>query len=243
MNNCMGAMSDLFFGTAGTPTSSAKCDSNSGIKRIRELGLGCMELEFVRGIKMGTDTAIKIKATATEMGVALSVHAPYYINLNSKESDKVDASMERIFQSAYIGGLCGVRSVVFHPAFYQKGMPQQVYSTVRLRLESIIERMHSHGIDVVLRPETTGKPTQFGDLDETIRLSSEVEGVLPCIDFSHLHARGGECNTYEEFQDVLQKIEDTLGREGLNNMHIHISGCLLYTSDAADEEDSVDLGG
>ncbi|MCK5660566.1 MAG: TIM barrel protein [Methanosarcinales archaeon] len=220
----MGTMDDLFFGTAGVPASSAKRDSSSGIKRIKELGLGCMELEFVRGVKMGTDTASKVKAVATEMGVALSVHAPYYINLNSKEPDKVDASMERIFQSAYIGGLCGVRSVVFHPAFYQKVVPQQVYSTVCSRLESIIEKMRSHGIEVVLRPETTGKPTQFGDLDETIRLSSEVDGVLPCIDFSHLHAREGECNTYEEFRDVLQKIEDNLGREGLNNMHIHISG-------------------
>src|SRR5665648_543795 len=243
VNNYISDMNNLFFGTAGVPASSAKRDSSSGIKRIRELGLGCMELEFVQGVKMGADTASRVKMAASEMGVVLSVHAPYYINLNSKEPDKVDASMERIFQSAYIGGLCGAKSVVFHPAFYQKSVPQQVYSIVRLRLESIIERMHSHGIDVVLRPETTGKPTQFGDLDETIRLSSEVEGVLPCIDFSHLHARGGECNTYEEFQDVLQKIEDTLGREGLNNMHIHISGCLLYTSDAADEEDSVDLGG
>lgn len=220
----MGAMGDLFFGTAGTPVSSEKRDSISGIKRIRELELGCMELEFVRGVKMGEDMASKVRAAASETNVILSVHAPYYINLNSKEPDKVDASMERIFQSAHIGGLCGVRSVVFHPAFYQKGVPQQVYSTVRARLEFIIERMRSHGIDVVLRPETTGKPTQFGDIDETIRLSSEVEGVLPCIDFSHLHAREGDCNTYEEFRNVLQRIEDNLGREGLNNMHIHISG-------------------
>src|SRR5665648_699823 len=103
MNNCMGAMSDLFFGTAGTPTSSAKCDSNSGIKRIRELGFGCMELGFVRGIKMGTDTAIKIKATATEMGVALSVHAPYYICLlytsdAADEEDSVDLGGRRIIK-------------------------------------------------------------------------------------------------------------------------------------------------
>lgn len=220
----MNAVAGLLFGTAGTPASSSKPDSISGIQRIRELGLDCMELEFVRGVRMGEDTASKVQAAASDRNVALSVHAPYYINLNSQEPDKVDASMERIFQSARIGGLCGARSVVFHPAFYQKDLPQQVYSTVRSRLESIIERMRSDGIDVVLRPETTGKATQFGNLDETIRLSSEVEGVLPCIDFSHLHARGGEYNSYEEFGAVLQSLEDGLGRECLGNMHIHISG-------------------
>eukprot|EP00658_Telonema_sp_P-2_P050634 TRINITY_DN38658_c0_g1_i1.p2 TRINITY_DN38658_c0_g1~~TRINITY_DN38658_c0_g1_i1.p2 ORF type:complete len:100 (-),score=7.30 TRINITY_DN38658_c0_g1_i1:32-331(-) len=29
----------------------------------------------------------------------------------------------------------------------------------------------------------------------------------------------------------------------LNHLHIYLPSCLLYTSDAADEEDSVDLGG
>ena len=224
VNNSIGAMDYLLFGTAGTPASSAKRDSISGIRRIRELGLNCMELEFVRGVRMGEDTAKNVRAVASDLDVALSVHAPYYINLNSKEPDKLDASMERIFQSARIGGLCGAKSVVFHPAFYLKDPPQEVYSNVRARLESIIERMRSNDIDVMLRPETTGKATQFGDLDETIRLSSEIDGVLPCIDFSHLHARGGEYNTYEEFGNVLQRIEDNLGRECLNNMHIHISG-------------------
>ncbi|MEK6937589.1 MAG: TIM barrel protein, partial [Nanoarchaeota archaeon] len=79
-------------------------------------------------------------------------------------------------------------------------------------------------------PETTGKPTQWGDLKEILRLSQELEQVLPCIDFSHLHARtGGKNNTYEEFRQMLVEVEKAKGREALNNMHIHVSG-INYTA-------------
>ena len=75
----------------------------------------------------------------------------------------------------------------------------------------------------------TGKPSQFGDINELIRLSSELENVLPCIDFAHYHARdNGKYNTYEDFSKVLAEIEKSLGRQALNNMHIHLAG-INYT--------------
>ena len=49
--------------------------------------------------------------------------------------------------------------------------------------------------------------------------------MMPCIDFSHLHARsGGKWNTTEEFRQILEMIESGLGREALDLMHIHLSG-------------------
>ncbi|MCX6804232.1 MAG: TIM barrel protein, partial [Candidatus Diapherotrites archaeon] len=54
---------------------------------------------------------------------------------------------------------------------------------------------------------------------------SQIDNVLPCIDFSHLHARsGGKMNTYTEFLEVLEKSERMLGKEFLKNMHCHVSG-------------------
>ncbi len=215
----------LLFGTAGTPISTKKRSSAEGIRRIRELGLGCMELEFVRGVRMGEETAQVVCDAARAEDVALSVHAPYYINLNSKEQDKIDASVERIYQSARIGALCGAQSIVFHPAFYLKDSSEVVCARVAGLLGDLAARLDDEGINAVLRPETTGKPTQFGNLDELLRLSSELEGVMLCIDFSHLHARSaGAENSYEEFAATLGKVEDTLGREGLDDMHIHVSG-------------------
>lgn len=217
--------SKLLFGTAGTPKSSKKRNSISGIERVRELGLGCMELEFVRGVKMGEATAGQVLGISKNEKIALSVHAPYYINLNSAEPEKVDASIERIYKSSNIGSLCGARNIVFHPAYYQKDVPDKVYEKVLLLLKHLTALLVDEGIDVVLRPETTGKGTQFGSLQENVKLSSEIENVLPCIDFAHLHARsGGAENSYEEFTSTLELVENQLGREGLDDMHMHVSG-------------------
>jgi len=215
----------LLFGTAGTPKSSKKRNSISGIERVHELGLGCMELEFVRGVKMGESTAKEVHDMSEKEDISLSVHAPYYINLNSAEPEKIDASIERIYTSARIGSLCGARNIVFHPAYYHKDAPEKVYERVYELLKMLSSRLEDEGIEMILRPETTGKATQFGSLQENVRLGCEIENALPCIDFAHLHARSnGAENSYEEFASTLELIENELGREGLDDMHMHVSG-------------------
>ena len=214
----------LLFGTAGTPISAMARDSTSGISRVRELGLDCMELEFVRGVRMGAVKAAEVRKEGARQDVHLSVHAPYYLNLNSREEDKITASVERIYQSARIGSLAGARSVVFHPAYYHKNPAVDVYRRVKKELEILSEKLALEGIKTTLRPETTGKKSQFGTLGEVMRLSSELDGVKPCIDFAHLHARKGRDNTYEEFTAIFGRVEDALGNEGLKDMHLHVSG-------------------
>lgn len=214
----------LFFGTGGTPHSAASADSVAGIERIAELGLGCMELEFVHGVRMGDSKALEVAGAAKKSGVRLSAHGPYYINLNAKEKAKLHASVQRILATARVGAKAGVESVTFHPAYYMKDPPAQVYETVKKALSEITAALKSEGIKLWVRPEATGKRTQFGSLDELIRLSQDVEGVLPCIDFSHLHAREGKMNSLEEFRSTLSKIEDALGKTALKNMHNHVQG-------------------
>jgi deoxyribonuclease-4 len=187
-----------------------------------------MEVEFVRGVKMGEETARNVKKVSRNLDVTLSVHAPYYINLNSSDPEKFEASIKRIEQSARIGNLLGARNIIFHPAFYLENTKRAVYNRVKKALERILKELRDEGVDVLLRPETTGKRSQFGSLDEVLRLSSEIEGVLPCFDFSHLHARNGRSNSKEEFRAVHSEIENKLGRRALNDMHIHLSG-IEYT--------------
>ncbi len=218
-------MDKLRFGTAGIPLSTKDPNTVNGIKRVRELGLDSMELEFVRSINISAERAPEVKTVAKENDIILTCHAPYYINLNSKEEAKVNASINRILQSARIAWLCGGYSVCFHAAYYMKMEPKVVYNVVKRNLMKIVETLSNEGNKIWIRPETTGKPTQFGDLDEILNLSSEIEQVMPCVDFSHFHARtNGKFNSYEEFSQILQKIENVLGKEGLNNMHIHVSG-------------------
>ncbi|TRZ49650.1 MAG: hypothetical protein D4S01_08195, partial [Dehalococcoidia bacterium] len=111
-------MAGLLFGTGGTPHSAQTPSTISGIERIAELGLGCLEIEFVQGVRMGEAGARQVAEVATRLGVKLSAHAPYFINLNAHESEKIRASQERILQTARIASLCGANSIVFHAAYY-----------------------------------------------------------------------------------------------------------------------------
>src|SRR4030042_3204287 len=120
-------MSELFFGPAGVPLSTRPFTTYQGVARVAELSLGCMEVEFVQGVRMKSPEAVRVGQLATQNGIRLSVHAPYFINLNAHEEEKVAASRQRIFQAAFIGGQLGAGSVVFHPAFYLGDPPHQVY--------------------------------------------------------------------------------------------------------------------
>ena len=111
-------MNDLLFGTAGIPLSSNPRTTTDGIKHVRKLGLGAMELEFVRSVNITKDRAPEVKKAAEESNVVLTCHAPYFINLNSLEKAKIKASIERILNSARIASLCGGYSVCFHSGFY-----------------------------------------------------------------------------------------------------------------------------
>lgn len=215
---------ELLFGTGGAPLSAKLRSTEAGIHRIAELGLGCMEVEFVQGVKMSPQVAVSVGELATRKKVVLTAHGPYFINLNAVEPEKVNMSKARILHTARIAALLGASSITFHAAFYLKNDPVETYTTVKRHLEEVVNVLRQEGNVVTIRPEVTGKPSQFGSLEEILQLSSEVEGVAPCLDFSHWHARTGKANSYQEFSDILDQIEKRLGRQALDDMHIHLSG-------------------
>src|SRR3989338_2737094 len=218
-------MKELLFGTAGIPLSSNPRTTADGIRHVKRLGLGNMELEFVHSINITKEKAPEIRKVAEENNIILTCHAPYYINLNSLEKIKIKASIDRILNSARILHLCGGYSVAFHAGFYMGQDPKKVYDAIKHNIQEIISTLKQEGNNIWIRPETTGKETQFGNVDEILQLSQELDNVMPCVDFAHFHARtNGKYNTYGEFTSILEKIEKALGKKGLENMHIHITG-------------------
>jgi len=217
-------MEKLLFGTGGTPHSSRTPSTIDGIRRIAELGLGCMEIEFVRGVKMGEAAARLVAETAAGEGVKLSAHAPYFVNLNAREPEKITASQGRILQTARIAAICGAESIIFHAAYYLGDPPEKTYITVKKYLAEVMSQLKRENNRVWVRPEVMGKPTQFGTIDEILNLCAELEGVGIGMDFAHWHARSGDSNSYPEFTSILQQIKQRLGDQALNNMHIHVSG-------------------
>jgi len=214
----------LLFGTAGIPLCS-KGPTEKGIAEVKRLGLGAMELEFVHSINISKEKAPLVRKASEDNGIVLTCHAPYYINLNSNDTEKFNASKDRILKSAHILNLCGGWSLCFHPGFYQVSTKEDAYSKVSSAIKEMAKSLEKEKNGVWLRPETTGKETQFGSLSEILKISSECENVMPCIDFAHLHARSnGKYNSKKEFASILEDVERTLGKRGLQNMHIHLTG-------------------
>jgi len=217
----------LTFGPAGVPITSPRKDTYSGIVfSYEELKLDGFEMEFVYGVKLKEDEAKKISEYIKDKEIVLTAHAPYFINLNAKEKSKVDRSVQMIFDTAKKVWLAGGYSIVFHPGWYMKSSKEEAYERVKEGLGRVIKLVEDYGIDVWIRPETMEGLKKFGDLEEVIKLSQELEHVLPCIDFAHLRYRYNR-NDVDFFREVLEKIEKELGREALENMHIHMSGIKL----------------
>ena len=183
-----------------------------GVRKVARLHLDCMEVEYTYGVRMPFDTARQVGKLAKKHGILLSVHAPYYINLASGEVEKVQASKKRILDSCQRADLMGAKNVVFHAGFYQGKTAKKTYSLIRktiIELQNHISRMNWK---VSLCPEVTGKPSQFGSIDEILNLMKDT-GCGITVDFAHLYARQQGRLEYEEILDRLPE-----------RFHAHFSG-------------------
>lgn len=217
----------FIFGTVGSPISSPKKPGGSpgAIQHIRTLNLGALELGWVQAVRVSEDTCRIIAAAGQEYQVAISVHAPYFINLNA-DSDEWPKSRQRLMDAAHYGWLAGATDIIFHPGSYFGNTPADVLKIAIPRLAECVKDLRAAGNPVTLRPETMGKSALFGSLMDTIEMATAIPGVLPCIDFAHLHARNGDgsLNTHPEFRALLENYKSHLGTDSLSKLHIHLSG-------------------
>ncbi len=225
-------MNNFLFGTVGSPISTPKKPGGSigAIQTLASLNLFAFELGWVQSVRVSEETCAAIKKEAIEKNVQLSVHAPYYINLNAEE-EEWPKSRKRLMDAAYYGNLAGATDIIFHPGSYFEQAAEVVLQIAIPRLSDCLRELRDQGNPVVLRPETMGKSAMLGSLEDTLKMSSEINGVLPCLDFAHLHARPGDgsMNSRYEWEETLKKYEKYLGENSLHALHIHLSG-IEYTS-------------
>ena len=190
------------FGTVGKPISTPKKPGGSvgSIEQIRALGMGAFEIAWVRAVRVSEETCAKIKAAGEEQDVLISVHASYFINLNA-DDEQWPKSRQRIMDAAYYGNLAGATEIIIHPGGYLGRYPEEVLPGAVERLRGCVEELRAEGNPVTLRPETMGKQGQLGSLEEALLMSKSIDGVEPCMDFAHLHARTGDgsVNSYDEW--------------------------------------------
>jgi deoxyribonuclease IV len=215
------------FGTVGSPLGTPKKPGGSvgAIEFSKSLGLEALELGWVRAVRVSVETCAAIKGTGDEQCISLSVHAPYFINLNADETEW-PKSRQRLMDAAHYGNLAGATDIIFHPGSYFGYDPTEVLKVAIPRLQGCVDELRTSGNPVILRPETMGKSAMLGSLEDTLEMSKAIDGVEPCLDFAHLHARPGDgtVNTYDEWANYLEMYGKALGKEALKRLHIHLSG-------------------
>lgn len=223
----MVAVDSFRFGTVGSPISTPKRPGGSagGIVRTAEMGMGALELAWVQSVRVTEATCGAIKAAGENCDVAVSVHAPYFINLNAS-AEEWPKSRKRLMDAAHWGHRAGATDVVFHPGSYFGRPPAEVLRVAIPRLRACVQELRDAGNPVVLRPETMGKSAMLGSLEDTLEMSAAIDGVEPCLDFAHLHARPGDGsgNSYAEWAAMLKLLKKRLGAKALKRMHVHLSG-------------------
>lgn len=214
---------DVRFGPAGLPVRY-KGESNQVCSYIREIGLDAYEYQATYGLRISKQSALKLKQNSQDNDIRVSMHGPYYINLSSNKDDVVERSIERLVQSARAAEWMGAYRIVFHPGFYTKHTPEEAMKKLNNAVDDLYEQLESLGIrDYTFAPETTGKKSQLGSLQEIIEICRVHEKFAPTVDFAHLHAR--ECGLFKDKDDygkVFSLLEDELDIDTLHCHYTHI---------------------
>ncbi len=207
------------FGPAGYPMDAPRKEAFS---YLRSIGLGGMEYQAVRTVPKNEELLSWVKKEAKDNDIVLSLHAPYAINLASEDEAKRRASIERLLRAAKAAHKMNAKHVTFHPGYYGKLGREKALKLALDSLNELVSEVRDEGLRVELGPETMGKPSQLGSLDDVLIMAESVDLVIPTIDFAHIHVREGGClKSKEDYSRILDEIERRLGT--LNGLVIHFT--------------------
>lgn len=219
----------LRFGPAGVPPwfKAMKAALTDVPRLLREEGLDAFEYQAVRwGAKpqIKREDAEKLGLKAKENDVWISLHGSYFINFCG-EKDVIEASKQRLIACITAAEWMKAYVVVFHSGFYGKRPQKEAFTNCLEALKEVVQVIRALGIkNVKIGPETMGKPSQIGSLDEVLSLCEEVERTQLVVDWAHLHARDrGRFKTVDDFRKVIVEIENRLGTEAVKDMHCHFT--------------------
>lgn len=215
------------FGPAGNAESFSKVHKSSlaAPAWIAQQGLDCYEYQCGKGVHVGEDTARKLGEKAREAGIALSVHAPYFINLANPDPESREKTTNYVLEGCFVAQVMGAERIVIHSGALMKRSRQEALDIAKETLKQVLEACDRQGYgNITLCPETMGKINQLGDLDEVLTLCTLDERLIPCIDFGHLYARSlGELEGEQACREMLDKVERVLGEGRASRFHSHFS--------------------
>jgi deoxyribonuclease-4 len=175
-------------------------DAISNLEHYKSLGFEVAEVLFTYGVYIKKkEDALRIGEAAEKLGIKLSIHAPYFVNLNSKEGEKVENSKKRILKCCEVAFYLGADKVVFHPGFYSGMESAEASANIVAGIKEIMKEIEKNKWNVDVCPEVMGKKNVFGSIDEVAGLV-EKTGCGFCVDMAHVLAR------YSKYEfDMLEK--------------------------------------
>ena len=189
-------------------------DVEETFEKLKEMGIRAAEIPFTYGIYIKKEEDMKnVRFASEKFGIQLSIHAPYWINLNSKDSVKVKQSKQRILKCCDVGDKVGAYRVVFHAGFYAGMDKEETYENIKKEIIDMQKIIKKNGWKIKLAPETMGKINVFGSVEQIAKLVDETNCEF-CIDFAHILARDKEVD--------FEKIKKLFGRH--KKWHCHFSG-------------------
>ena len=216
------------FGPAGNPDAFYEAGYRHTWQMmgyLKDMGLEAYEYSCGRGVRLGAETASRIREEALEKDITVSIHAPYFINLANPDPEKFENNITYFTEVSEAARVLGAKRVVFHPGSPMKDDRRQAFERCLCNFRRVLDIMDEKGFsDITYCPETMGKLNQLGDLDEIIELANVDERVIPTIDFAHLHARGqGALVGEQAFSRIIDALESGIGTERTRKIHIHFS--------------------
>ncbi len=221
-------MNNAKFGPAGTGDSFKEQGYKTSLQvpgYLKNMGLTWFEYQCGRGVNISEEKAMQLGEKAAQHQIGISLHAPYYISLASKEEEKRHNSVNYILQSAKAVAQMGGDRIVVHPGglggLSRADATALACDTLKKAQACLDENGLSH---VHICPETMGKINQLGTLEEVLTMCGVDERLLPCIDFGHLNARTHGCvNSAEAFSQILDQMQNALGYDRMSVFHSHFS--------------------
>ena len=221
-------MPEAKFGPAGNSESFAAeghKKSEDAPAWLAAKGLTAFEYQCGRGVRCGEDTARKIGAAAKARGIQMSIHAPYFINLSSEESERMEKNVGYVLETARLAVPLGATRMVVHCGGQGKLTRERAMRNTHENVKNILRALdeaHLTGCTVCL--ETMGKKSVLGSAEEVCELVAADDRLLPCIDFGHLNCRtNGGMSTREDVKRLFDLMENTIGVERTRIMHAHFS--------------------
>ncbi|MCA1838789.1 MAG: non-homologous end-joining DNA ligase [Actinomycetota bacterium] len=217
--SCTLSLRSLRFGHAGLPDTK---DLVGSIKAVVEGGYAACEVQFVKEFTLKEPEAKTLGDIARDHGVALSVHAPYFAQLTTKEPDRLKLHLGALHHACKLGSQMGATVIVCHPGSKGDASSEELNEQVDSALTALGPRVADLGVKLGL--ETCGRKSQYGSLGDIALQVGNHAFATVVVDYGHVHAlSNGSLTSPEAMRALFSFVVENFGPEHLWPLHTHFS--------------------